>query len=117
MSGLVVDWDDDRKSRRHGPVIPPSDDAWVCGAEPSLASFPATGRSRIGRSLVTVQCGKIAPIPVGQRSNANRTVSSSDGSRMALAESRKIGRESGRESGCQYVYITVVAVSLKKKQA
>src|SRR3546814_20720811 len=29
---------------------------------------------------------------------------------------RKIGKASGRERGCQYVYISVVAISLKKKQ-
>src|SRR3546814_16319178 len=36
--------------------------------------------------------------------------------RVILDPARKIGRASGRERVCQYVYISVVAVSLKKKK-
>src|SRR3546814_16599282 len=36
--------------------------------------------------------------------------------RMAVNNSHEIGRASCRERVCQYVYISVVAVSLKKKK-
>src|SRR3546814_14995163 len=39
-----------------------------------------------------------------------------DAARLAISEARQIGRASCRERVCQYVSISVVAVSLKKKE-
>src|SRR3546814_18677266 len=55
------------------------------------------------------------------RSNPHQTLGGIDVAEIkdyAASESynlKKIGRASGRERVCQYVYISVVAVSLKKK--
>src|SRR3546814_10928058 len=80
----------------------------------TISSY-ASGRSVTSRSIVQARTCSALPMPAG---DPLRLWNSELPAAVAAASPRieELGRASCRDRGCQDVYVSVVAVSLKKKK-